>query len=203
MRYRKNYILSHSIDWFAKIGNSWAHCASLGGLIPDSADDVTNLRQFQALINLVPDYTDRCEINEAFIEQRYQRHLRMVRQYNERIQQNVLNGNADESHLIEESSLEEFQADYVALFESYARKGMHSFARYDIDEIENAATALVAKPTNEAAEQLNSFLTGILNQTADIEFSGIESFRRYIDKITIATPAPLLDFTTDLSRLIR
>lgn len=202
MRYRKNYILSHSIDWFAKIGNSWAHCASLGGLIPDSADDVTNLRQLQALMNLVPDFTENCEINEAFIEQRYQRHLRLLNQHNERVQNGIHDGLSNEYQLIEESSLEEFQADYIELFESYARKGIYSFARYDIDQIENPETALIAKPTEDAAKQLNDFLTGILNQTADIHIAGVESFRNYIEKITTKSTNSHLDFATDLSKLL-
>lgn len=176
MRYRKNYLLSHSIDWYAKIGNSWTHCLSLGGLLPDKVDDITNLRQLQALINLVPDFTESSEINEAFIEHRYQRHKRMVSLHNERIEYGIRNGLVNDNQLIEEESLEEFKAGYVENFVSYARKGLCSFARYDIDQFENPSTALIVKPSENAAKQLNDFLTGILEQIAAIQTAGLDNF---------------------------
>lgn len=63
MKYRKDYQLSHDIDWFCRYNNLPLHIASNGSVIPDFVDSSTN-RKIQRILGEKQILSSDIEINK-------------------------------------------------------------------------------------------------------------------------------------------
>ena len=134
-KYSVPFQLSHDVDLFCKIGSSYCHFATNGGLIPDALNDrkyIGNTIQYirQELHDVVTD--EDIYINEDYVTRRV---------------------NYSYSHWNQELGLD-FKKEYLRSFLEMARKG---FSSYDRDVIpENCQGngsddiyVLIAKPNNK------------------------------------------------------
>ena len=101
-KYDADYLETHDIDWFCKIGNTAMHFASDGGELPEKVNDREQLRTIQHTVAMLEDVLgdEGIEINRRYVW-------------------NIL-GNND--------SQESFN-HYVESFVAMARKGFVSFDR--------------------------------------------------------------------------
>lgn len=193
MRYRKNYLLSYNIDWFCLIGKKWIHCSSQGGLLPNFADDSRLLPQLQALLNIIPTYSDETDVsvNEALIRQRFERHISILQELSAEDQMNV---NIEQVY-------HNFRLNYIDSFVEMAQKGFHSYVRVNIDDITDNSTVLVAKPTDEASLNLYRDISSIIESVNITEFAeSSKPLQKYIEGI-IKSDAEL-NFDIDLMSLL-
>lgn len=193
MRYRKEYLLSYNIDRFCRFGSKWVHCSSQGGILPNFVDDSRHLPQLQALLNVIPTYSDKTEIsvNEALIRQRFERHKSIIRELSAEEQMNI---DIDQGY-------DNFKSNYIDSFVEMAQKGFHSFVRVNIDNITDNSTVLVAKPTEEATYNLNREVSSIIESVSwSIFAESSKPLQKYIEGIFI--PDAELNFDTDLITLL-
>lgn len=192
MRYRKSYLLSYNIDWFCLIDKKWIHCSSQGGMLPDFADDYRNMPQLQALLNIIPTYSEETDVvvNDTLIEQRFERHISILRELSAEEQMEI---DIDREH-------QNFRRNYIESFVEMAQKGFHSYARVNIDDITDNSTVLVAKPTEEASLSLYRDISSIVESVNRLEFvESRRSLQHYIEGIIM--PDSELVFDTDLTSL--
>lgn len=101
-KYDADYLETHDIDWFCKIGNTSMHFASDGGVLPEKVNDREQLRAIQYAVAMLEDVLgdEGIEINRQYVWR-------------------VL-GNNDKQKAFD---------DYVESFVAMARKGFVSFDR--------------------------------------------------------------------------
>ena len=106
-KYDADYLETHDIDWFCKIGNTAMHFASDGGELPEKVNDREKLRAIQHAVAMLEDVLgdEGIEINGKYVW-------------------NILGSN---------DSQESFN-HYVESFVAMARKGFVSFDRMSEDD---------------------------------------------------------------------
>lgn len=194
MRYRKNYLLSHNIDWFCILGKKWVHVSSQGGFLPDFVDDDNFLPQLQALTNIIPVYSrfEDIDINEQLIKQRFERHLSIIREMQPNFDSNL-------SDFIDpEWDYSTFRSRYIASFVEMAQRGFYSYVRVNIDEIDDNRMVLVAKPTEKGSLQLYEDMASIISPF--ITGSFLETSHYFLKYLHyISRPDGELEFDKDLN----
>ena len=186
---------SYNIDWFYRFGTKWVHCSSQGGILPEKVDDSTFLPQLQTLFNIIPYFSESkdIEVNDELIKQRFERHMAILGSIRQE-EKAGLNLNDREP----EFSM--FRLNYIETFVEMARKGFHSFVRFNIDDFTDNTTVLVAKPTNDATHHLSKIVNRILESVnSDMFNESSENFKKYLEGITgndvsLDFQAKLLDF---------
>lgn len=153
MPYNKNYLFTHSIDWFACINGIWIHAASRGGLLPNRIDNEIILLQLQGICSNLPVILRPSDItiNDELIEKRYRRAIEF---YEQRLVDNV----NDFQDFYREYNFESFRAVFSELFVEMACKGFYSFVRVDIDDPFSTDYSLVAYPKEDAQLHLSEIL---------------------------------------------
>lgn len=68
-KYDADYLETHDIDWFCKIGNTAMHFASDGGVLPVKVNDREQLRAIQHAVAIQEDVLgeDKIEINRQYV----------------------------------------------------------------------------------------------------------------------------------------
>ena len=146
-----SFQLSHDIDLFCKIGSSYCHFATNGGLIPDIINDrkyLGNTKQFilQELHEIVTD--EDIYINEEYVTKRV---------------------NYSYSHWNQELGMD-FKKEYLRSFLEMARKGFLSYDRDIIPENYQRNSSgdiyiLIAKPINHSChEKIHNLLMSFSNK---------------------------------------
>ena len=68
-KYDTNYLETHDIDWFCRIGKTAMHFASNGGNLPEKVNDRERLRTIQHAVAMQDDMLedDKISINEEYV----------------------------------------------------------------------------------------------------------------------------------------
>lgn len=127
--YYPDYMETHDIDWFCRIGAISIHCASNGGVLPKKVNVRSVNRKIQETVAAMPEVLDEHE--EVIVNERYVR---------ERL----------ENHFSEEA-----YAQYISSFVAMARKGFWSFDR-ELNESHNDVYMWIAKPARYVEIEINT-----------------------------------------------
>ena len=119
MKYDDAYIYSKDIDWFCIIGDVFCHVASAGGMIPDSINDREKLRGLQKRVFDSDFIFDEEDI--VVNEVFLNQHF----------------GNDEEARMA-----------YMLSFMSMARKGLVSFDRTNVMDLNDQTYHIVCYPKN-------------------------------------------------------
>lgn len=174
MPYRKRYMSSHDIDWYACVNHRWIYASSMGGLLPNKINNDTYLPLLQAICYNLPDLVDedKISVNTDLIDRRYERAIKVYREYY--IQNDVLL-----NRFLEEFTLDAFSRAYTAEFISMARKGFISCIRENIDDPLDNNYIIVAEPSEELSVKLSNFFNSPLP-----EWINNERFKAYLNMIS-------------------
>lgn len=186
MKFSKQKLFASSIDWYMLINGRWVQGVSLGGFIPDSVDDSTNLPLLQSLCSSMPDILtpDEVETNDNLIRQRFLRHTEIINTINQNLEEPLFSDN--------EFVFDNFKNRYTEFFVDAARKGFYSYARYDVDDPQSTDYRLIACPTSDASRQLNENLQRRLSEVL------IPELNSFLENIVINNdniPTPSFDLS--------
>lgn len=128
-KYYPDYMETHDIDWFCRIGTIPIHCASNGGVLPNKVNVRSVNRRIQEAVAAMPEVLDEHE--EVIINERYVRGRLEIQ--------------------FPEGAYEQ----YISSFVSMARKGFWSFDR-ELNEDHEDVYMWIAKPTRDIAVEINN-----------------------------------------------
>ena len=187
MSYRKDYLQSHNVDWFACVNGIWIHSASRGGLLPSKVDNEVVLPRLQGICSNLPDICDRKDIliNDDLLEERYRRALDIYAHY--------YGDNTEFQGHDEALDHNEFLSQYSELFVDMAVKGFYSFVRVDIDDDYSNEYRLVAYPPKIENNKLDS----LIRHPFDEAFGEDEEMSEYLRNVSIQSNEPI-DFQSNL-----
>lgn len=191
MRYKRNYLLTHNIDWFVCIGGAWIYAASRGGLLPNFVDNRAELRKLQKICFNLPDVVekDNIEINEDLIMKRYDRAYEIY------AKKFGINRKQDQE-ILKIINYKDFRESFMESFVEMACKGFYSYIRLDIDNAESNEYRLVAFPKDGTPKEIDEFL----HNPIGYHLLGDE-YTRYIRDITITNNNQNLSFNSNLDIL--
>lgn len=174
MPYRKRYMSSHDIDWYACVNHKWIYASSMGGLLPNKINNDTFLPLLQTISYNLPDLVeeDKIIVNNDLIVRRYERAVRVYREYY--IQNDDLL-----NRFLENFTLDSFGRAYTAEFISMARKGFISYIRENIDDPLDNNYIIVAEPSEEISVKLSDFFDSPLP-----EWLNSKQFKAYLNMIS-------------------
>lgn len=193
MAYRKEYMNTRCIDWFAKIGDKWIYANSTGGFLPAKINDDNYLPLLQSICSNLPDIfaeeNDEIELNDTLITNRYNRALDIYNEY--------LTDSDEETIDIfrNEYTLENFKNNYKQLFVNMASKGFYSFVRVNIDDESSMKYELVAYPKKTEKLEIEERIRKVAEMSEDGD-----NIMDYLQGITFEDHQ--IDFGTDLGQII-
>lgn len=127
--YYPDYMETHDIDWFCRIGAIPIHCASNGGVLPKKVNVRSVNRKIQEAVAAMPEVLDEHE--EVIVNVRY-----VIERLNNQFAEGAY-------------------AQYISSFVAMARKGFWSFDR-ELNEGYNDVYMWIAKPARDVAVELNN-----------------------------------------------
>lgn len=184
----------HDIDWYGCVNGQWFYASSMGGFLPDRVNDDRSLPILQMIAYNLPDLVraDEININDALIQARYDRAVRIYREYYDnpgpedgetfaRPIREMLN------EFLESFTLDSFKARYTEEFVKMARKGFSTFIRQNIDEQEDNTYTLVAHPDPDTIQRLTDSLNAPLPAWLNYPF-----LQEYFRNIALQLPETTL-----------
>lgn len=194
MSYKKNYLFTHNIDWYACIDGTWIYAASRGGLLPEIVDNESMLPKFQGICSNLPDIVNKGDIviNQELIDVRYQRAVDI---YKRRYRENLGNTH-DYPEFLYEHNLQAFSEQFSEIFVEMACKGFYSFVRIDIDDPFSNEYGLVAFPKDGTPVGLSEIIRCPFN-AAFVD----NEYKDYIKSITIKGKNEVISFASNLDLL--